>query len=273
MRWVKIISIGVLFLCLFVGGIAFDIFVVQKFSHRGDSVMLANNAMNDNLKLEQNIHVSKMLEPTMLKTSLEIVESNVLSNLQEIATNQRDNITKTLDIIVKLAQDNKDICRVSPYFISPYYKFEDQNNSQKRSYKISMKIDCKMDKTKYEDYKKFFNKILEHVDSNEFLDISFGFIDFVPSKTQIADYESQLRQTAIEQAQALSLKYNESLKAKCNISNIRFGHTSLPTTRNNSIQMVLARDSHVSLDKIADSQLLSSNIEMSLSTQFEFICK
>ncbi|EMZ41111.1 hypothetical protein C826_00121 [Helicobacter bilis WiWa] len=43
MRWVKFISVACIVLCLFAGGIAFDIFVVQKFTHKNVVEATQNN--------------------------------------------------------------------------------------------------------------------------------------------------------------------------------------------------------------------------------------
>ncbi len=268
MRWVKFIGAFVILLLLFVGGIVFDIFVIQKFSHKDNFI---NNLTNkDDLKIEQNIYVSKDIESSLIKTSLNILESNTLHNLQSISPIQRDNITQTLNNIIKLTQENENICKNNSYVFTPNYT----NNYEKgdsRGYKIQLNIKCEMDKSQYDTYTKFFNKILEIIDSSEFLDISFGSLDFALSQQEQQKYEAELRQMALKQANDLISQYNENLKTSCYIGKINFGQAILPVQKN---YMTMNRDSYmVLLNKTQTPIVSSNNMKLSLFTQLEFICK
>lgn len=92
MRWVKFIGVACIVLCLFAGGIAFDIFVVQKFTHKN----VVEATQNNHIEISQSIETSKDIKPDLLQMELSIVESKILKNTPTLTESQSHYIPLSL---------------------------------------------------------------------------------------------------------------------------------------------------------------------------------
>lgn len=222
MRWVKFIGVACIVLCLFAGGIAFDIFVVQKFTHKN----VVEATQNNHIEISQSIETSKDIKPDLLQMELSIVESKILKNTPTLTESQREHITKKLDSIITLAQANKDICKYSPYTFGPTETY-DYKNEMKAGYSIALNIKCKMKEETYKQYEEFVSQIKKVVYQDEWLDFRNHAFKFVLSDSLQETQKVALREQSIKQANTLKDEYSKNLNAKCNITNMSFLNISL----------------------------------------------
>ncbi len=274
MRWVKFIGIACIVLCLFAGGIAFDIFVVQKFTHKN----VIETTQDNHMEVSQTIATSKDIKPDLLQMDMSIIESKTLRDTSTLTESQREHITKKLDSIITLAQANKDICKYSPYAFGPTETY-DYKSERKAGYSISLNIKCKMKEDTYKQYEELMSQIKKIVYQDEWLDFKNHSFKFVLSDSLQETQKIALREQILKQANTLKDEYSKNLNAKCSIAQISLYEDSL-SGADRSMGYGLNRMANDSTEKkVVDSKInIKSLMEsfvvpLRLSMNVKFACK
>lgn len=221
MNWLKTSSIVIIVLCLFIGGIIFDIVVIKKFTN---TINNSNGDSSDSLTISQNIEAYKVATPTSFHVPIHIVSTQKLRDLTTLDSNQRGQIMQTFDTIIATIKENEAICKGGEYFlgITQYWK----NNQMQNGYDANLRITCKFTVSQKDSYFTFISKILTITDNNEFLETSIAQLQPILLKEEQKRYETEMQDSILIQAQELSKLYSDKLKLKCDIARLTFDRRS-----------------------------------------------
>ncbi len=269
MRWLKFIGIASIVLCLFAGGIVFDIFVVQYFTHK----KTLESAQNNQTQITQDIQVTQAIKPDLVQMEMSVTESNMLYNTPTLAEKQRESIMQKLNAIIKLTQTHKNICKYNPYAFGPrsYDRLADTSN---RGYMVNLHINCKMQEADSKDYEEFVAQLKKIVYEDEWLDFSIRAFELLASDSLQTAQEKILRKLAIQQAHTLTTEYDQNLNMQCAIASLSFGQnarkyyaSSVATTMQNSQQTL---DSNINVKALITE---ATEIIMPMNAQLHIVCK
>lgn len=223
MRWVKLTSIVCIVLCLFAGGIAFDIFIVQKFTYKNT----LESRQDNQIEILQSIEISRDIKPDLLQTNIGIVGGRTLEN-SSLTDSNRELITKKLDSIAAIVKANKDICKYIPY----YQPVIHDNNNEKRIGNTYLNIECNIHETNNKQYEDLISQIKNIVDQDEWLDFNFNSFMFALSDSAQTSQEAMLREQIIKKANDIGNEYSKNLNAKCNIAQMLFNKDLMYSMKN-----------------------------------------
>lgn len=271
MRWIKFIGITCIVLCLFAGGTAFDIFVVQKFAYKD----IVESNQSNQIEISQSVETSQNVKPDLLQMEISIVESKILGATSALTESQREHITKKLDSIITLTQANNDICKYSPYTFGPV-EFYNYQNEKKAGYNIYLNIKCKIQETTYKQYEELMSQIKKLVYQDEWLDFRNYSFNFSLSDSIQKAQEVTLREQIIKQANMLKDEYSKNLNAQCHIANMSLHGNTMYAMERKNLDYV-AND--FTEKKTIDSQINIKNImesavvPLSLHMNVKFACQ
>ncbi|RDU67524.1 hypothetical protein CQA53_00415 [Helicobacter didelphidarum] len=240
MFWVKSISIAVVLLALFVGGILFDIFVVKKMP------VSLHSGNKDSLKISQQIKVNKMVTPTSFRVRIAIRGNMKLRLLTTINEVERQQIMTTFNTIIALIKENSSICSGGENSIGPEEYWEN-NGKTKQGYNAIIQARCEFNESQKDTYITFLNKVIVATQANDLLAVSVPPLEsFVPEKER-AKYTGELKDSIIQQAKDMSQYYAKNLSTTCKISKIDFPYVHFPMSMVLNAKSVVA-DSDTRID-------------------------
>lgn len=271
MQWLKIIGVAVVVLCLFLGGIVFDIFVVQHFTNKN----VAESRQIEQTEITQNIDITNNVKPDLLKMSIGITSSNKLFTTTSLTESQREYIIQQLNAILQLSQTYKNICKYQPYIFEPRFSYVGQN-SQLNGYNVGFNIDCKMQEADYKNYEEFISQVKKIIYKDDWLDFRIKAFDFALTETLQKEQEPILRELAIKNSNALVAEYSKNFVTKCSIASISFGQNAITT---NMLSAVGATSNNVSYEGISEQldikKLMTdaTDLPISLSASLRIVCQ
>lgn len=277
MQWFKIISVAIVALCLFAGGIAFDIFVVQNFTNKSiaDKNITESNRSKQ-LEITQNIEVTNKIKPNLLKMSIGITSSNTLSTTSSLTEVQREHITKQLNAILQLSQNYKGICKYKPYVFEPRFSHTESQSGQISGYNVSFNIDCKMQEADYNSYEDFISQVKKIIYNDSWLDFKIRAFDFALTDSLQKEQEPILRELAIKNANGLVAEYNKNFDAKCNIASISFEQNAIQVDMLSAVNTTSNSINYESMPAQLDIKTLMANaadLPISLDANLQIICQ
>lgn len=276
MQWVKIIVTAVVVLCLFAGGIAFDIFVVQKFTNK--NTIVAESKQEEQTEITQNIEASTKVKPSLLKMHIGITSSNMLFNTQSLTEAQRDGITKQLDSILQLSQNYKSICKYKPYIFEPRLSYIPDNvgkNTQIGGYNVNFNMDCQMQEADYKSYEDFISQVKKIVYKDGWLDFRIEAFDLALTESMQKEQGQILRELAIKNANELTAEYSKNLGAKCSLVAISFGQNIIPRSILSTLDSTAnATYTNIMPEKLDVKTLMENarDLPVSLNANLRIVC-
>lgn len=271
MQWVKIIGTAVIVLCLFIGGIAFDIFVVQHFTNKN----IVESKQSNQTEITQNIEVTNKVKSNLLKMSVGITPSNKLFTTPSLTEEQRENIIQQLNSILKLSQTYKNICRYQPYVFEPRSNYVGQD-LQIRGYNVRFNIDCKMQETEYSSYEEFISQVKKIVYKDSWLDFRIKAFDFDLTESLQKEQDSILRKLAIKNANDLVAEYGKNLETKCTLASMSFGQNAMPINMLSEVGFAPKSLNYENSTAQFDLKTLTSDIPdlpVSLNANLRILCE
>lgn len=228
MGWVKGISISIIVLCLFIGGILFDIFVIKKYFNKdfGDS---------KDMLISQSVSIKKKIKPTTFSVRLDISGNDKLRALSSLDSTERVKITQSFNDIINAINASSGVCSGGSYYVrlQDYYA----DNTRKNGYVANMNIDCEFIESKKSVYDTFLNKVNSIVDSSGFLAVSIPPINGVITQEENEKYAQELQLELVSKIDSMKAQYEKKLNAKCGISNLDFNSMQYPVFRENAVLM------------------------------------
>lgn len=259
MFWVKSIALSLFVLCLFVGGVVFDIFVIKKYAK--DS--------SDDISVTQSISVSAMVAPSVYNASISIVGNDKLKALSELSDSQKAEIIKTFTDAISIANENNAICASSGYNLQLVDFYQDKS----KHYSAHSSISCEFKSADRAKFSEAFKKINDIVKKSEFLVIN---ISMQPPRVDSKDIDAlNLEGEIIKKAQTQGETYAKSLNATCQIANMAFDNqhfAPISPLRNANLSMASSQSNiEVTPDSMFKDAPKSEEITKSASVSFK--CK
>lgn len=257
MAWVKNISIALLTIMLFAGGIVFYIFVIEKWRNKG----VLNTS---NLNINQLIELKKSIKPSTFQVQIEIVGSNKLNDMESLDSKAKEKILQDFNAVVGVLKEHSNICSGGIYSLGLknfYY-----NNTKKRTYDAQNTIECRFTQNDNNAYNDLLTKISKIIESNEYLTLNIPPINPIITDTQYQQSTQELKYELVKKSEDIKKEYEKLLQTKCNIRNINFENV-YPIYR--EAKMALAMDaagvqnSSVELP-LAKAQDISSRANISI---------
>ena len=202
-------------LIIFIAGVVFD----AKF--------LSQDQFSDKeLKFNRTITQSVEFIPDQFSANISLESTNALRTKAQIAPNELEIITATLDKALKLAKDSQ-ICKASTYSINPSYSYNDGARIITGQL-INFDIGCKFDKNSIDRYDNLITQLNTLLKNNEFISINLPAI--TPSVSNAVSTQNnellhiKVLNSAIQKAQL----YSNELGKNCVLNSVDFTGTSHP---------------------------------------------
>ncbi|RDU61457.1 hypothetical protein [Helicobacter sp. MIT 14-3879] len=223
MKWIKYISLSIVVLALFAGGIAFDIFVIKKFSKQAT---ISPNSPSVATIITQDLSAMSKNTPQNFHAYPIIKESIALRNAESLGNEDRLMITQSFNETIKIINASK-VCTGGSYNLQPIEYFA--GNTLKRGYSASLNMECTFQASQKDNYQQVLNEIMNIANKNPLLE--FGVPNITPfiSQDEQRQSEQNLRGDLIIQAKELAAYYTKALALKCHLSKMTFH--SIPTPR------------------------------------------
>lgn len=254
MVWVKNISIAILVLLVFVGGVFFDIFVIEKFNNK-DEIKESKH-----IAITQNVSVSKKVLPQTFSTQLNISGTSKLKEKTSMESSEKNKLIETFNNIINIIKENK-ICDGGAFHINLTNFWE--NNTNKMGYDAGMNISCEFKQDAHATYNEILSKISKIIDSNEYLEMPIPPIHAIITNDEYEKYTQGLRYDLITKVNNLKNEYAKQLNSVCSIAKVDY-------TQNRGISN-LAYNSPVMLAKSANSGSISKENAININGELPIV--
>ncbi|CAM2813863.1 hypothetical protein [Helicobacter felis] len=205
MKYVKL-AIAVIFtLGLFMGGLAFERFVLGKHS-----------SFREVSKITMPLQVAQQITPKAYSAHLVFSSTNALLEAKSLEATQKQAIKESFNQINKLAKDSG-FCQQTSYNLHPNYSF--LNGKQELSgHGLNAVMICNLSTSKLDSYEKFKNKIVQIATQNGFFVLNTPAL--YPSM-QDMDW-TPLQNALLKKAQDKVATLSRELKKQCRMQHLNF---------------------------------------------------
>ncbi|WP_104757724.1 hypothetical protein [Helicobacter salomonis] len=155
MKYVKLAVAVIVTLGLFIGGLAFERFVLGRHSVRAPASQI-------NLELKE----SQQVTPKAYSVQLLFSSGSALLNAQNLSVEQEDSIKNAFKQINLLAKESK-LCQETSYSLRPSYNFVEHKQALS-GYRLYAGMACEFDVTKAGAYEKLRDQIARIAAENTF---------------------------------------------------------------------------------------------------------
>ncbi|MFC3848452.1 hypothetical protein ACFOPX_08025 [Helicobacter baculiformis] len=205
MRYVKLIVAVVFALGIFVGGLAFERFVLGKHALRTETSQIS-------LELKERQQVT----PKAYSTHLLFSSSNALLSAQSLTTEQEESIRNAFKQINLLARESK-LCQEASYSLRPNYSFADHKQTL-LGHKLYANMACEFDVAKVDAYEKLRDQIAKIATENTFFVLNTPALQLQAS----AQDRLNLQTTLLDKAQKERDLFAKALNKQCRIKDLSF---------------------------------------------------
>ena len=200
-------------LIVFIAGVVFD----AKF--------LSQDQFSDKeLKFNRLIQESVDFIPDGFNASINIESANSLRTKTQIAPDELEIITATLDKALNLTKDSQ-ICKAATYSIEPSYSYNDGARIISGQL-VNFNVKCEFDKQNIQKYEELITALNSLIKNNEFITMNLPAISQSSSnllKTQNSELlHSKILNTAISKAES----YSKELNKNCLLNSVDFSTPS-----------------------------------------------
>lgn len=263
MKGLKTVCIAIVVLCLFIGGIVFDIFVIGKFKNNA-----AIHHNEDTMSILYNLIQHQSITPSSFQVTLKISGNQKLHDTNNLSPSEREKLIQTLNDIIGAVKDSASMCKGGEYVLGLQNYWKDNQSTQ--GYDVNQTIKCEFPAQQKDSYTSFVNKILKLSDSNEFLGTSISAPQpFIPNKELNEHYET-LQNKILSQVQHLSDSYSKVLNRECRVATINMAKKpAFPLSTNfanNNVLFAKSSDIAVNLPSL-------EAIEIQSNAEIELQCK
>ncbi|WP_205588320.1 hypothetical protein [Helicobacter vulpis] len=204
MVYVKLVLGVAVALGVFIGGLAFERFVLGKH-FRGQALQVA-------LELQE----SQQVPPKTYNAHLLFSSTNTLLNAPELSASQEESLKEAFAQINRLARESQ-LCQETSYSVRPNYSFVDHKQTLS-GHRLYASMACKFGVAKIAEYEQLRDKIAKIAADNEL------FVLNTPALHLQADSQDRtnLQNALVSQAQAKRDLFSKTLKKQCHIKNLSF---------------------------------------------------
>lgn len=268
MGWVKgifVAFIALVALGLFAGGILFYMFVIDKSKGGG--------LIQNDIAISQNVTLKKSIKPSNFNASLDISGSSKLRGLENLESNQKNNILQEFNNITTAIKEHESICSGGGFWLGQQDFYD--NNVRKKGHNAIAKIECEFEEKDKSAYNDLLNKINKIIESNEYLSLNIGAINPMIKDDDAQKYLQDLRYEMIDKIDAIRAIYESKLKSKCKIVAINFEPANYPyyTLERGSAMLASKADSIMPKENLPEINLpIIKEQEVTSKASVSFSC-
>ncbi|GMB92802.1 hypothetical protein NHP200010_05130 [Helicobacter bizzozeronii] len=214
MKKLVTIGLGLVFLGFFIGGLAFERFILGKHASKKDKTQIT---------LE--IQTTQEVTPKTYTTHLVFSSANALLSAPVLSSQQEESIKEGFLEINKLVK-NSNLCHATSYSLKPNYTFDKDNRQVLTGYKLYADMGCSFKASALSQYETLRDKIAQVAAKSTLFVLNTPALHF---KTEDLDWAS-LQGALVQKAQEQANFWQKKLNKQCHIQHLDL-YGNNPTTR------------------------------------------
>ncbi|WP_233710578.1 hypothetical protein [Helicobacter suis] len=207
MRYVLSLVVAVAFLGCFIGGLAFERFVLGKHKTKSGS------------EITMQIQSKQVVMPGSYSAHLLFSSANGLLKTEKLTPEQEQSIKESFKQINDLAKDSH-LCQRTSYSLEPHYTFKQELNG----YSLHALMVCEISTSKLNDYETLKSKISEVVTKNALFVLNTPALY---AKMQESDLVA-LQDALLKKAQEKVIFFSQKFKKQCMVKSLDFYPNHFP---------------------------------------------
>ncbi|WP_163555090.1 hypothetical protein [Helicobacter suis] len=207
MKYVSTMVVAVVFLGCFIGGLAFERFVLGK--HKAES----------GSEISMQIQSKQMVTPGSYNAHLLFSSTNALLKTEKLTPEQEQEIKESFKQINDLVKDSH-LCQQTSYSLKPNYTFKQELSG----YSLHALMICNIPTPKLSDYETLKNKISEVVAKSALFVLNTPALYAKMQESDIVALQGALLKEAQDKASFFSQKF----KRQCAIKSLDFYPNHFP---------------------------------------------